>query len=183
MYTFTKKTISLLDLINKDMSKVYLSISANLGYSNQLIIYSREAIAARIVVIKSSSSIYESEPWGFESDNNFLNQILLVETILSPAAIMLELSYIESKFGRERNGKGYSSRTMDIDVLFYDHLILYTPELIVPHKQLHKRRFIVEPLREIAPDFIHPLFSISINEIALTCTDNGKVWKYEPVNA
>lgn len=167
----------------KVMAKVYLSIGSNLGDRYQLIDSAREAIAARIGTIKKASSIYESEPWGFESENNFLNQVFLVETSLSPAAIMLEISYIESKLGRERNGKGYTSRTMDIDVLFYDHLILYTPELIVPHKQLHKRRFILEPLKEIAPDFIHPLFSITINEIALSCTDTGKVWKYEPVNA
>jgi len=170
-------------LTQKVMAKVYLSIGGNLGNREQLIESAREAIAARIGAIKKSSSIYESEAWGFESESNFLNQVLMVETSLSPAAIMLEISYIESKLGRERNGKGYTSRTMDIDVLFYDHLILYTPELIVPHKQLHKRRFILEPLKEIAPDFIHPLFSITINEIAISCTDAGKVWKYEPVNA
>lgn len=170
-------------LTRKVMAKVYLSIGSNLGDQEQLIAAACEAIAARIGTIKKVSSIYESEPWGFESVNNFLNQVLLVETSLSPAAIMLEISYIESKLGRERNGRGYTSRTMDIDVLFYDHLILYTPELIVPHKQLHKRRFILEPLKEIAPDFIHPLFSITIKEIAVTCTDTGKVWRYEPVNA
>lgn len=164
------------------MAKVYLSIGGNLGDREQYITAARDAIASRIGTIKKSSSIYESEPWGFESDQNFLNQVLVVETSLSPAAIMLEISYIESKLGRERMGKGYSSRTMDIDVLFYDHLILYTPELIVPHKQLHKRRFIIEPLKEIAPDFIHPLFSITVSEIALTCSDTSKVWKYEPIN-
>jgi len=163
------------------MAKVYLSIGGNLGNREQYISMAREAIASRVGTIKKASSIYESEPWGFESDSNFLNQVLLVETTLSPAAIMLEISYIESKLGRVRNGKGYTSRTMDIDVLFYDHLILYTPELIVPHKLLHKRRFIIEPLKEIAGDLIHPLFSITINEIALSCTDTGRVWKYDPV--
>ncbi len=163
------------------MAKVYLSLGSNLGDREIYITSTREAIASRIGIIKKASSVYESEPWGFECDQNFLNQVLLVETSLSPAAIMLEISYLESKFGRERIGKGYTSRTMDIDVLFYDHLILYTPDLIVPHKHLHKRRFILEPMKEIAPDYIHPLFSITINEIAHTCTDTCKVWKYESV--
>ncbi|MDI3528010.1 MAG: 2-amino-4-hydroxy-6-hydroxymethyldihydropteridine diphosphokinase [Tenuifilum sp.] len=164
------------------MAKVYLSLGSNLGDRENYLASARDFIKSRIGSIVKESSVYESEPWGFDADSNFLNQVLKVETQLSPAAIMLEISYIESKLGRERTGKGYSSRTIDIDVLFYDHLILYTPELIVPHKQLHKRNFIIEPLKEIAPDFIHPLFSITVTEIAITCNDDSKVWRYEPVN-
>ena len=93
---------------------------------------------------------------------------------------MIEISYIEGALGRERSGVGYSARTADIDLLFYDHQILLTPSLVIPHKSLHKRRFVLEPLVEIAPDFIHPLLSVSVQEILKTCSDSGKVWKYQP---
>ncbi|MGD9976680.1 MAG: 2-amino-4-hydroxy-6-hydroxymethyldihydropteridine diphosphokinase [Bacteroidales bacterium] len=162
------------------MAKVFFVIGGNLGDREFNLKETCRLISTRVGVIRKQSSIYESEPWGFESDKNFLNQVLMVDTNLNPAALMLEISYIESKMGRERNN-GYTSRTMDIDILFYDHQIMLTPDLIVPHKQMHYRRFVLEPLNEIAPEFIHPLFSVTIRELLVTCTDKCKVWHYEPV--
>lgn len=163
-----------------EMAKVFFTIGGNIGDRVFNLQETCKLITSRIGFIRKQSSIYESEPWGFSSELNFLNQVIVVDTNLSPAAIMLEISYIESKMGRVRTGAGYASRTMDIDILFYDHQIMLTPDLIVPHKQMHKRRFVLEPLNEIAPEFIHPLFSLTSHELLVTCTDESKVWKYEP---
>ncbi|MGE0078989.1 MAG: 2-amino-4-hydroxy-6-hydroxymethyldihydropteridine diphosphokinase [Bacteroidales bacterium] len=163
------------------MAKVYFTIGGNIGDREFNLGETRRLISERIGNISKESSIYESEPWGFDSEHNFLNQVLVVDTCLSPAAIMLEISYVETKMGRVRNGAGYASRTVDVDIIFYDHQIMLTPDLTVPHKQMHKRRFVLEPLNEIATDFIHPLFSLTTHELLVTCPDESKVWKYQPV--
>jgi 2-amino-4-hydroxy-6-hydroxymethyldihydropteridine diphosphokinase len=165
------------------MARVYFTIGGNLGAREKNLEDARNLISARVGTISKQSAIFESEPWGFTSHDNFLGQVLMVETSLTPAALMLEISYIESKLGREHQGVMYASRTIDIDVLFYDQLILFTPELIVPHKHLHKRRFVLEPLNEIAPNLIHPLFSMTVHELLSSCSDECKVWRYQPVGA
>lgn len=175
-----KFTISLQPLKFNEMAKVFFSIGGNMGDRVFNLQETCRLITSRIGNIRTQSSVYESQPWGFSAESNFLNQVIVVETNLSPAAIMLEISYIESKMGRVRNAVGYTSRTMDIDILFYDHQIMLNPDLTVPHKQMHKRRFVLEPLNEIAPEFIHPLFSLTSHELLVTCTDECKVWRYEP---
>ena len=162
------------------MAKTFLLIGGNLGDRLQNLMKAKLMIADRIGLICSESSIYESEPWGFKHDNNFLNQVLIVETKLNPAAIMLEISYIENTLGRERKTTEFCARTMDVDILFYDHQVLLTPSLTIPHRFLHKRLFALIPLLEISPDFIHPLFSLTIRELVNTCSDTGKVWKHQP---
>ncbi len=163
------------------MAKVYLVIGGNLGDREQYINKTKCLIAERVGYILRYSSLYESEPWGFEHSQNFLNQVLVVDTQLSPAAILLEISFIEGILGRERNGNGYSPRTADIDILFYDQQIMLSPSLVIPHRFLHKRRFVLTPLSEVAPDFMHPLFSIPVRELLASCDDKTRVWKYQPV--
>ncbi len=162
------------------MAKTFLLIGGNLGNRLQNLSDAKQLISQRIGLICKESTIYESEPWGFDDNVNFLNQVLLVDTKLNPAAIMLEISYIENALGRERKGSGFCARTMDVDILFYDQQILLTPSLIIPHKSLHQRMFVLTPLLEISPDFVHPLFSLTIRELASSCTDKVKVWKYQP---
>lgn len=164
------------------MAKVYLVIGGNLGDREQYIDKTKCLIAERVGYILRYSSIYESEPWGFEHSQNFLNQVLIVDTQLSPAAILLEISFIEGILGRERNGKDYSPRTVDIDILFYDQQIMLSPSLVIPHRFLHKRMFVLAPLSEVAPDYMHPLFSIPVRELLASCDDKTKVWKYQPVS-
>ena len=147
------------------MAKVYLVIGGNLGDREQYIEKTKCLIAERVGYILRYSSIYESEPWGFDHAQNFLNQVIIVDTQLSPAAILLEISFIEGILGRERSGNGYAARTADIDILFYDQQIMLSPSLVIPHRFLHKRRFVLAPLVEVAPDFMHPLFSIPVKEL------------------
>ncbi|HCT29968.1 MAG TPA: 2-amino-4-hydroxy-6-hydroxymethyldihydropteridine diphosphokinase [Bacteroidales bacterium] len=163
------------------MAKVYFVIGGNLGDREQYIDRTKCLISERVGYILRYSSLYESEPWGFDNGHNFLNQVIIVDTQLSPAAILLEISFIEGVLGRERNGNGFSARTADIDILFYDQQIMLSPSLVIPHRFLHKRMFVLTPLSEVAPDFIHPLFSVTVRELLASCDDKTKVWKYQSV--
>ncbi len=163
------------------MAKVYFGVGGNLGNREGYLERTKSLISDRIGYILRTSSIYESEPWGFDHEHNFLNQVLIVDTQLSPAAILLEISFIEGVLGRERSVNGYIPRTTDIDILFYDQQVMFSPSLVIPHRFLHKRLFVLSPLAEIAPDFIHPLFSVTIRELLATCDVTTKVWKYEPI--
>ncbi len=163
------------------MAKVYFVVGGNLGDRERYLERTKSLISERVGLILRNSSLYESEPWGFEHDQNFLNQVIIVDTQLSPAAILLEISFIEGVLGRERNGNGYSARTADIDILFYDQQVVFSPSLVIPHRFLHKRLFVLTPLSEVAPDLIHPLFSVTVRDLISTCEDTTKVWKYQPV--
>lgn len=164
------------------MAKVYFVIGGNLGNREEYLERTKTLISERIGSILKKSSIYESEPWGFEHEQNFLNQVIIADTQLSPAALLLEISFIEGVLGRERNCAGYCPRTVDIDILFYDQQVLLTPSLVIPHKYLHKRLFVLTPLVELVPDMIHPLFSVTNRELMAICDDTTKVWKYQPVS-
>ena len=163
------------------MAKVYFGVGGNLGNRENYLERTKSLISDRIGYILRTSSIYESEPWGFNHEQCFLNQVLIVDTQLSPAAILLEISFIEGVLGRERSVNGYIPRTTDIDILFYDQEVILSPSLVIPHRFLHKRQFVLTPLVEVAPDFIHPLFSVTIRELLSGCNDPSKVWKYQPV--
>jgi 2-amino-4-hydroxy-6-hydroxymethyldihydropteridine diphosphokinase len=107
------------------------------------------------------------------SDKAFLNQVLLYETLLTPNEILQTIGVIEAENGRVHTKDGYSSRNLDIDILFYDSLILNSADLTVPHPLLHVRRFTLLPLAEIAPDFIHPVLQLSMRDLLEKCEDLG----------
>ncbi len=127
------------------------------------------------------SPLYESEPWGFDAPVPFLNQVICLETAEEPLAILKKTQEIERKLGRiaKSENTGYASRTMDIDILFYDEEIIHLPELVVPHEHLANRRFTLIPLVEIAPDKIHPVLKKTCRQLLDNCPDNGKVWKFK----
>ena len=103
------------------------------------------------------SSVYESEAWGFESDQKFLNQLLIVEKDHSPAEILNDILRIEKELGRKRDrGGSYTSRIIDIDILYFNDTVIQQPDLEIPHPRLHKRRFALLPLVELAPEHVHP---------------------------
>ena len=132
-------------------------------------------IRERIGVITSVSSLYETEPWGFEHKNWFLNQALKITSFLLPAEVLEKIHDIEKKLGRKRNSTEYISRNIDIDILFVDEEIYYSNNLVIPHPRLHKRRFALLPLLEIAPVLRHPLLDKSVEEMTKTCKDTMKV--------
>ncbi|MDF2157553.1 2-amino-4-hydroxy-6-hydroxymethyldihydropteridine diphosphokinase [Algoriphagus sp. CAU 1675] len=124
------------------------------------------------------SRVYESESWGQVAQGNFLNQVVLVETNLSPNEFLVFIQGIENKLGRKRNEK-WGNRTMDIDILFWENEEIHTSDLTVPHPFIQDRRFVLAPLAEILPDWIHPVFQKPVSQLLEECQDPSKVWVFE----
>lgn len=149
------------------MAIVYLSLGSNLG---DRVGYLQQATSLLSAIpqirIVSTSSFYETEPWQMESKNWFVNAIVQISTALNPEELLRECHRIETQLGRKRDGnKNYADRTIDIDILFYDDLIINAPGLTIPHKFFHKRAFLMVPMLEIAQDFVHPLFKKTIADL------------------
>ncbi len=162
------------------MSESYLLLGGNIGETSVLINNATELIELLCGRILKRSSLYQSESWGFKSENPFLNQVILIETTLEPEELLKTILSIEQKMGRERNATGaYQSRLIDIDILFYENIIINTETLKIPHPLLHKRRFTLMPLNEIAKDYIHPVLLKSINQLLTDCDDELIVKPYQ----
>ncbi len=147
------------------MAKVYLSTGSNEGDRLNSLVDAAKLIEKQIGTIINLSPVVESEPMGFEAETNFYNQVLLVETNLSPQQIIKALLEIELKLGRVRSGHYYSSRIIDIDILFYDEIQVADDNLVIPHPRLHERNFVLKPLMAIAPGYIHPVLKKTISEL------------------
>ena len=159
----------------------FILLGSNLGERESLLKTAIEMIGESCGKVLLCSKIYETEPWGFVAENNFLNQVVMIETSLEPHVLLKELLSIEAVLGRQRdeNKKGYSSRPMDLDILYYGDMIVNDADLILPHPRLHQRRFTLLPLCDIAPKFEHPLFK-KTNEILLEeCEDVSEVLVYK----
>ena len=127
------------------------------------------------------SSPYESEPWGFETKEWFLNRVIVTETELTPVGMLRQLLEIEHELGRERHPEieGYASRTADLDILYFGDRIILTDTLTVPHPRLHRRRFALLPMCDVAPDMVHPALGLTQKELLARCPDTLKVRKIE----
>ncbi len=153
---------------------VYLLLGANLGDRAQTLQQSIDLIAERIGKVVQQSRLYETAPWGVTDQPAYLNQVLVVETVLTPSDVLVQTQVIEQELGRVRLEK-WGARVIDIDILYYDQLILQTETLTVPHPFLHQRRFTLVPLAEIAPDFVHPVLQKMTVELLTECEDEGEV--------
>lgn len=141
------------------MAIAYLALGTNIGNKRRNMITAAALLAERVGDVLALSSFYETEPWGFQSENTFLNAALQLETSLSPLELLKTTQEIEIEMGRTQKSNGaYHDRIIDIDILLYDDLVLQTPELTLPHPLMHERLFVMEPLAEIAPNVIHPVF-------------------------
>jgi len=143
------------------MNDVYLLLGSNLGnrqlFMQKAIAYIEEQIAP----IAQSSSVYETQSWGKSDAPDYLNEVLLLQTDMPPRTILEKILAIEIVLGRKREEK-WGSRTIDIDILFYGDAIINEPDLHIPHPELHKRRFTLEPLVEINPNFKHTGFKKTV---------------------
>ena len=154
---------------------IYLCIGGNLGEREANLEEAIDFIGFNFGDVVGVSSIYESEPWGMSDVPNFLNQVVHIQSELTDKELLEEIADLEEFFGRERSSQGYVSREMDIDVLFIGEEIISTESLHVPHPRMSERRFVLEPLVEIAPEFIHPELKQSVEVLLKACSDKGKV--------
>jgi len=159
------------------MNKVYLSLGSNRG--------NRSANLERAITLLSEwagdvvtvSSVYETPPWQMTDKTNFFNQVLLLETAFDPAQLIDTIILVETMMGRKRTGIKYEPRIIDIDILFYNDAQINTEELTIPHPLIAERRFVLEPLTEIAPGFMYPLLKKTVTQLRDECEDKSKIKK------
>ena len=156
------------------MNKVVLLTGGNLGDRLSNIQNSEDMVRKNIGHIISMSPIIESEAWGFESKQAFLNQVIIVETEYSALEILDKTQRIEIKLGRVRKKEQWVSRIIDIDILFFNAEIIKTDLLTIPHKSIQARRFTLLALEYILKDYIHPVLGKSIQQLLLECKDELK---------
>lgn len=161
------------------MHKVYLILGSNEGDRKK---YIREAITnisnlpnSRII---SESSVYQTEAWGRDNLPAHLNVVLEINTDLEPFELLNQLQYIELNLGRTRTDK-WGIRTIDIDILYYDDMIINTDQLTIPHPLIQERKFVLVPLAELAPAMLHPKFQLSNADMLAQCIDELKVEKIQ----
>lgn len=149
------------------MERVYLGLGSNLGDRRKHIENALRLMEERIGTIVSLSSFYETEPWGFVSCHAFLNAAVCLDTSLSPDALLEATQEIERLLGRRHKSvqKVYHDRPIDIDILLYGNMTIRTETLTVPHPEMAGRRFVMEPLAEIAPDTVHPVYGKTMREL------------------
>lgn len=149
------------------MAEVYVSLGTNLGDKDNNLRTAVRLMQERIGKVISLSSFYETAPWGFQSEHSFLNAAACIETRLSPEQLLLVTQQIERELGRTQksSGNAYKDRLIDIDLLMYDNLQIYSDQLVLPHPLMTERRFVLEPLAEIAPETIHPVTGKTIREL------------------
>ncbi len=150
---------------------VYLSFGSNKGNRTQNIQNAYKLTNSNVGIIIKKSTLYETKSWGYD-DSKYLNSVILTDTNLSPQELLYQIQKIEQQIGRTqktiKNPDGtytYSARVIDIDILFYEHQIINLPELIIPHPHIALRRFVLEPMCEIAPNFEHPILKRSVSEL------------------
>ncbi len=190
------------------MKEIFLLLGSNRGDRPAILEQAKKIITRQCGSIIQESSLYETKPWGFKDNTPFINQVIEIETEMDPQKLMTQLLTIETNLGRIRNKpftpttnserypdphnvrhteswipdreckEPYSPRTIDIDILFYGSMMIFTQDLMIPHPHLHERRFTLEPLNEIAPAFIHPVLKRNIKTLLEYCTDKKKVSIY-----
>lgn len=158
------------------MNTAYLLTGSNLGDRELYLKQANLYLSKKCGRIVQQSALYETAPWGIQEQPNYLNQAINLETTLNPEELMSSLLQIEALMGRVRTVK-YGPRTIDLDILFYNQVIINSQLLQLPHPALQDRRFALTALAEIAPNLIHPILNKSVKKLLSTCTDDSNVQK------
>ncbi len=150
--------------------RLFLGTGSNLGDRKQNLRRAAEYITVRIGRIVKASGIYQTQAWGIEDQPDFLNQVLEIVTDLPPELVLEKILQIEQEMGRKRLVK-WRERLIDIDILFYDDLVIQTERMTIPHPFLQDRNFVLAPMTEIAPDFVHPVLQKRMGELLVFSKD------------
>ncbi|QHS57689.1 2-amino-4-hydroxy-6-hydroxymethyldihydropteridine diphosphokinase [Mucilaginibacter sp. 14171R-50] len=153
------------------MINVFLLLGSNLGDRNVFLHKAIACIEQGIAPVVDKSAVYETQSWGKTNQPDYLNQVIMLQTNLPAQQVLAKILHIETVLGRSREEK-WGSRTIDIDILFYGDEVINQPNLIVPHPQLHNRRFTLEPLGVLAPGLIHPVLNKTILELKSDLKDD-----------
>ena len=156
----------------------FLGLGSNLGNRELNLKEAVSRIEESIGSVIRSSSVYIAEPWGFQTNDEFLNMVVKIETELIPTELIKKILMIESLLGRVRSKKQYSSRIIDIDILLYGDFITDENNLTIPHPMMHKRKFVLVPLCEIEDGLVHPGLKKSIGSLLDECEDKCQIRKY-----
>jgi 2-amino-4-hydroxy-6-hydroxymethyldihydropteridine diphosphokinase len=158
------------------MFKAYLGLGSNLGQKEENLKLAISKVENEIGQISKKSSLFETEAWGVENQSNYYNMAIEIHTKLLPLKLIEKVLELEKELGRVREKK-WNSRIIDIDILLYDNLIISTDHLHIPHLFLEKRNFVLEPLNEIIPNFIHPKLRKSIAQLSGESMDKSWIKK------
>lgn len=159
------------------LHRMVLSLGSNMGRRDVLLRRAVRELSARVGVVVAQSSVLETAPWGFDAPRGFLNQVVVVDTLLTPEEVLIQTLEIEQRMGRRRDydplhppaTHDYQSRPIDIDIIFFDDAVIETPLLQIPHPRMHLRRFVLEPLCELMPERQHPVLRRSIRDLLESC--------------
>lgn len=159
----------------------FILLGSNMGDREGIITQAIDMIVNECGDLIDKSYLYESESWGFETEQWFLNQVIEIKSTLSPQRLIYNLLSIETQLGRDRlhHYDNYVSRVIDLDILYYDNLVMNNNIITLPHPKLHLRRFTLLPLCDIAPDFIHPVLNKPNKELLNSCKDISAVKLYK----
>ncbi len=156
--------------------RLFLLLGGNLGNRRETLDRAKTLLASSVGRLVGESKLYETAPWGVTDQPPYLNQVLEFQTPLPPDEVLNHTQRIELALGRARLER-WGARLIDIDLLYYDDLILQTNRLTLPHPRLHERRFALVPLCDVAPDFVHPILQKTNAQLLAECGDMGHVGK------
>ena len=160
------------------MTRVYFLLGGNIGNREIILSEAIEKMTNQLGTLVQDSALYETEPWGFIHEQNFLNQVVVFDSELSALDILDKTQIIEKELGRVRKTTQYCERTIDIDILFYGDECIENQRLSIPHPRIQERLFALYPLEELIPDFIHPILKKTIKQLKDECPDKLKVNKF-----
>jgi 2-amino-4-hydroxy-6-hydroxymethyldihydropteridine diphosphokinase len=161
---------------------IYLGLGSNIGDKlNYIKSAGKEIAKLKDTKVLRSSSIYKTEPWGIKTQDEYLNSVLEIESALIPLELLKELKKIENVLGR-KNREKWHEREIDIDILFYDDLILKNESVEIPHPEIQNRKFVLAPLCELNPGLVHPVLKSTVESLLNNTNDHSEVIKIQNNN-